>query len=117
MTTRTIFNTVSLTSKNKEPKKKNKKMNLNRGLSYELTYSFFDKKISQNVIKKDPTSNADASKISELAALILCRTQMRRGQLESALELLEKFIANHGETKMIVEEKLKILEILQRQAN
>jgi hypothetical protein len=59
-------------------------------------------------------SQAGCKNVPELAAIILSRTQLKRGQPELALELLQSFVAQYGETMRIKEEIARVLSALSR---
>lgn len=52
--------------------------------------------------------------VSELAAIILSRTQLKRGEPEMALEILRSYASQHGETKNVSEEISRIVRALHR---
>jgi hypothetical protein len=52
--------------------------------------------------------------VPEMAAIILARTQLKRGQPELAVEILEGFIGQYGETPRIKDEILRIRVALSR---
>jgi hypothetical protein len=73
----------------------------------------FSKYYSENSAES-LVSKAGGKNVPELAAIILSRTQLKRGQPELALELLQSYIAKYGETLRIKEEIARVLSALSR---
>ena len=105
---------VSFTGKNISKNRKSK-LTLSKGESiYKLSSGYIGKYQSQIELSCSKSDNEEDLNMPELAALILCRTQLRRGQPENALDLLTKFIENYGETPNIEIERKKVLSALER---
>ena len=73
----------------------------------------FSKYYSENSMEA-VVSHAGYTNVPEMAAIILSRTQLKRGQPDLALELLQSFIASNGETVKIKEEIARVLSALSR---
>ncbi len=59
-------------------------------------------------------AESGCSDVPELAAIILSRTQLKRGHPELALELLQSFVAQYGESVRIKEEIARVVSALSR---
>jgi hypothetical protein len=78
-----------------------------------LAQTFSNNKIASNKYIAPSFINSticmsECENMSELAAVILSRTQLKKGNPELALLMLTKFIAQHGESKIILAEVSKI---------
>ena len=112
-----MYPTSMMSPNVEETSKKNKEKSptLNgRSNQFHLKLGYMNRRVSERDIYSEDTINPSKEKISELAAIILCRTQLRRGQPEEALKLIEKFIQEYGETPMIGNEMKKIQNTLNR---
>lgn len=108
--TSTINNNLNFSEK---VNNKKRKLTIGRS-SFKLSYSFLDRRISRR--ETEPQIQLeDRANVTELAAIILCRTQLKRGQPEEALRLLQKFIENHGTTQLVAIEVLKIENLLNKE--